>query len=114
MTVGVKPVQGELNIALRPLFAHIPHVHLLHDDLIIFAPNEYEHKLSNREVMKSISAAGITLNLDKCTFGKSEIKFLGLLISKDGIRADLDKVNALQNITRPKTKYELISFICMM
>ena len=64
--------------------------------------------------MKPISAAGITLNPDKCTFGKSEIKFLGLIISRDGIGADQDKVNALENITRPKTKDEIIRFICMM
>ena len=61
--------------------------------------------------MKPISAAGITLNPDKCTFGKSEIKFLGLIISRDGIGADQDKVNALENITRPKTKDEIIRFI---
>ena len=39
---------------------------------------------------------------------------MGLIISKDSIRAEPREVNALQNITRPKTKNELISFICML
>ena len=32
--MGVKPAQGELNMALQPLFANIPQAHLIHDDLI--------------------------------------------------------------------------------
>ena len=102
--MAVKPAQEELNSALRPPFAHIPHVHLINDDLILIiaAPNEDEHNLS-LEVMKSISTAGITLNPGKCTFRKSEVKYWGLIISNDGIRIDPHKVNALQNITRPKT-----------
>ena len=114
LTMGIKPAQGELNTALRALFAHIPYVHLIHDDLIIAAPNADEHVKSLEEVMRTISEAGITLNAKKCTFGKPEIKFWGLIISKDGIRTDPNKVAALDGIDRPKTKEELISFICMM
>lgn len=64
--------------------------------------------------MKSISAARITLNPDKCALRKSEIKFWGLIFSKDGTKAAHDKVNIFQNSSRSKTKNELISFICMM
>ena len=42
------------------------------------------------------------------------MKFWVLIISKGGIGANPDKVNALQNISRLKAKDELISFICMM
>ena len=27
LTMGLKPAQGELNVALRPIFAHIPQAH---------------------------------------------------------------------------------------
>ena len=33
--MGVKPAQSELSAALRPIFRHIVHVFLIHDDLII-------------------------------------------------------------------------------
>ena len=32
LVMGLKPAQGELNAALKPLFAHIPQVHVIHDD----------------------------------------------------------------------------------
>ena len=41
--------------------------------------------------MKSISAEGITLNPDKCTFEKSEIKYWRLIISRNGTRTNPDK-----------------------
>ena len=38
--MGVKPAQGELNMAFRPHFVHIPQAHLLHDDLIVATETE--------------------------------------------------------------------------
>ena len=35
LTMDVKLAQGELKMALKPLFAHIPQAHLIHDDLIV-------------------------------------------------------------------------------
>ena len=41
--MGLKPAQGELNTALRPLFAHIPDAHLMHDDLIVATKKTEEY-----------------------------------------------------------------------
>ncbi len=45
--MGVKPAQGELNMALQSLFAQIPQAHLIHDDLIVATETEAEHPLRN-------------------------------------------------------------------
>jgi len=39
---------------------------------------------------------------------------LGLIVSAEGIRPDPAKVEALNHLTTPKNKEELISFLCMM
>ena len=44
LVMGLKPSQGELNAALQPLFAHIPEVHVIHDDLVIATVTEEEHR----------------------------------------------------------------------
>ena len=54
--------------------------------------------------MKSVAKVGTNLNPDKCAFGKSEIKFLALIISKDDTNPNPDKVSALQGIKRPIIK----------
>ena len=44
--MGVKPAQGEFNAALKPIFAHIPNVYLIHDDLIIAVKTFNEHNFA--------------------------------------------------------------------
>jgi hypothetical protein len=114
LTMGVKPAQGELNMALQPLFAHIPQAHLIHDDLIVATETDAEHHSAITAVMQAITNAGITLNPSKCTFGATEIEFWGLRIGSAGVRPDPAKVEALKHITPPRSKEELISFLCMM
>ncbi|CAB4029394.1 Hypothetical predicted protein, partial [Paramuricea clavata] len=114
LTMGVKPAQGELNMALQPLFAHIPQAHLIHDDLIVATETDGEHHSAITAVMQAITNAGITLNPSKCTFGATEIEFWGLRIGSARVRPDPGKVEALKHITPPRSKEELISFLCMM
>ena len=75
LLMGVKPAQVELNAALRPLFAHIKNVYLIHDDLIIAARSMEEHNQALQAVMEAIASANLTLNPSKCSFGAKEIKF---------------------------------------
>ena len=112
--MGVKPAQGELNVAYQPLFANIPQAHLIHDDLIVATTTNAEHNQEIEAVMNVISSAGITLNPDKFTFEVPEIEFWGLRIESDGVRPDPAKVVALNHITPPQSKEELTSFLCMM
>ena len=68
LTMGIKPAQGELNVALRSVFAHIPNAHQIHDDLIVATQTLEEHVQVIEECMKAIAEAGITLNPAKCFF----------------------------------------------
>ena len=45
---------------------------------------------------------------------QDEIRFLGMIVSGDGVRPDPEKVEALNHITPPASKEELTSFLCMM
>jgi len=114
LVMGLKSAQGELNNALQPLFSAIPGAHIIHDDLIIATVTEEQHEEVLKRVMEVISAAGLTLNPKKCVFGGDEIHFWGLIVSGEGVRPDPEKIEALNHLTRPKTKDELLSFVCMM
>ena len=109
LTMGLKPAQGELNAALRPIFAHIKNVHLIHDDVVIATSTTEDHEIALKLVMEAISNSSLTLNPTKCIFGAKEIEFWGLLIGSDGVRPNPAKVAALDHITPPNK-----SFLCMM
>ena len=114
LTMGLKPSQGELNTALKPVYDGITDVHLIHDDLIIAADDDISHNHALVKVMEATSKAGLTFNPPKCLFGVPEIKFWGLIIGEHGIKPDPEKIEALDHITRPESTEELISFLCMM
>ena len=114
LIMGTKPAQSELSAALRPIFGHIPNVFLIHDDLVIATKTTHEHKETLSKVMDAVRKANLTLNKKKCIFGKSEIKFWGMLFTSEGVKPDPEKVKVLENISPPKDKDELKSFICMM
>jgi len=114
LPMGMSPAQGELNVALKPVFAHIESAHLIHDDLIIATNTFEEHEEAVSLIMQAISRSGLTLNPKNCHFGMSEIEFWGMIIGADGVKPDPTKVDALNHITRPESKEELISFLCMM
>ena len=114
LTMGAKPASGELNKALRPLFAHLPAVHIIHDDLVIATETEAEHEAMIIAVLEIIQDANLTVNPDKCLFKRKEIPFWGMIISEDGVRPDPKKVQALRDATHPESKSEVMSFLCML
>ena len=54
LIMGVKSAHSELNAVLRPIFGHMPHVFLIHDDLIIATKTTSEHKDTLLKVMEAI------------------------------------------------------------
>ena len=58
--------------------------------------------------MKSIERSGMKLNNSKCEFMVAEVKFLGHLISAEGIKPDPEKIHAIADMPIPQNKEEEI------
>lgn len=65
-------------------------------------------------VLEKAQQAGFTLNEGKCEFNKSEVKFLGYIISAEGVRPDPDKTRTVQEMDQPANVGELRSFLGMV
>ncbi|XP_052806647.1 uncharacterized protein K02A2.6-like [Mya arenaria] len=83
------------------------------DDIIIHAPNRDEHDRRLVAVLQRMQDKNLTLNKQKCEFGKTSVKFYGFVFSDKGISPDPAKITAVQNIAEPKTTGELRSFLGM-
>ena len=75
LPMGSKPASGELAKALVPLFAEVPEAHAIHDDLIVATHSKKQHDAALHKVLQIIQDNGLTLNPNKCEFGKQEIPF---------------------------------------
>lgn len=56
------------------------------DDVVLASDTEDQHLSDIDQFLQVIIKYAMRLRLDKCSFGKSEIKYLGFLISEKGIR----------------------------
>ena len=86
------------------------------DDIIIFAKNQEQHDKTLRLVLQSLRDKNLTLNKAKCEFNKSQLKFLGHKLSKEGVKPDTAKIKAvnnfrvLENLTEVKSFLGLVKF----
>ena len=81
------------------------------DDVLIFSNTLEEHKTTLQEIFNTIKSANIKLSPKKCTFLKHQVKYLGHVISENGIQTDPDKIDKIKNLPLPKTEDQLVSFL---
>ena len=62
------------------------------DDVLVHAPTIELHDYRLQKVLERLSEAGLTLNIDRCTFRVPKIKFLGNVVSANCIEVDSDRV----------------------
>ena len=81
------------------------------DDIIVFSrtPEEHLHRL--KAVFEKLRAAGLNLKPSKCEFFKQEIKYLGHVVSKEGVPTDPDKIKSVTEWPQPTIVTEVRSFL---
>ena len=81
------------------------------DDIIILSSNELEHLEHLEEVFCRLRKANLKMKRSKCDFFKSEIHYLGHLISAEGIRPLPNKLDCIRNMPAPKDVKEIKQFL---
>ena len=65
------------------------------DDILIYSKDPAEHELHVRKVLQKLQEAGLQVDIKKCEFSITRTKYLGFIISTDGIAVDPEKVTAI-------------------
>lgn len=81
------------------------------DDILVYSATPEEHERHLLEVFSRLDKFGVVLNTAKCVFGKTEVTFLGHLISSEGSRPLPEKIEAILRIPRPETAKELRRYL---
>lgn len=100
-----------MNTVLRPVLNKFCHVYL--DDIIITSATFSDHLNHLATVFSLLDEAGLKLNISKCHFGLSQLKYLGYRITSSGIQTEQNKINPILNYPIPTTKKELARFLGM-
>ena len=113
MPFGFKNVGATFQRAMDIAFSKEIHDFLVVylDDLTPFSKYDQEHLKHLRQVFLTCRKYGISLNPKKYLFGLEEGKLLGHIISKDGIRIDPDRIQAIIQVPHPRNIKEFQAFL---
>ena len=81
------------------------------DDLIVFSETLEQHEERLMRVLHRLKEFGLKLSPEKCHFFRKSVKYLGHVVSENGVETDPDKISALTTWPRPNNIRELKSFL---
>ncbi len=79
--------------------------------MIIYSNNLTEHKRHIKAVLEKIRKANLKLKPSKCQWFQIELKFVGYLVGRNGIKPDPRNVEKIKNAEIPKNTMELRRFL---
>ena len=83
----------------------------LNDILIYTKSTLKDHIQAVMKVFKALQEADIRLRPDKCKFHMNTVKFLGSIITTNGIQMDNKKVKAIKKWPEPRNLKEVQAFL---
>ncbi len=81
------------------------------DDIVIFSSSFEQHLKDIRAVLDRVRAAGVVLKTAKCEFFGEEMRVLGHIVGRYGVRPDPEKTRAVEALAPPANVKELRHFL---
>lgn len=81
------------------------------DDLIVFSETLEDHETRLLHVLNRLKEYGLKLSVEKCKFLQTSVRYLGHIVSQNGMETDPQKIETIKTWPSPKTLKELRSFL---
>lgn len=111
---GLNCAPEYFSMKFSQLFEDFDNVVIHMDDVLLYTKNLEEHKQLLTVVLTRLHKAGITINRSKCVFAVPEVRYLGHIINKDGIRPEPERIEAINKFKTPESKKEVMQFLGMI
>ena len=84
------------------------------DDILVYAETKEEHDERLRKTLDRLREYGLCLKRSKCRVGLTQLKYVGVIITGEGIKTNPDKVRAVTEMSVPQDKPALQRFLGMV
>jgi len=101
--------QNYINDTIREFLDYFATAYI--DDILVYSDNENDHTGHVLKVLRRLRERKLQLDIDKCEFNVKEVKYLGLIVTTDGIKMDPGKVAAIRDWQIPESVKDVQQFI---
>ena len=101
--------QALMNKIFRPYLGKFVLCYL--DDILIYSKNLEEHEDHLAKVLQILKDNELYVKLSKCDFQKEELKFLGHIVSGDGVKVDPGKTSVVRDWPTPTSVTHVRAFL---
>ena len=104
---GISSAPEIFQRTVEGILGGMQHVLCYFDDILVFSEDTSTHEKHLDDVLQKLHSHHVKLNKEKSELRKSEIEFLGHLISGNGVKPDPAKIAAIVDMPDPKNVQEL-------
>ena len=101
--------QAFINDVLREYLDNFCSAYL--DDILIYSDTKEEHIEHVGKVLQKLQDAGLYLDINKCEFHTKQVKYLGLIITTEGLKMDPKKIETIVNWKNPRCVKDVQAFL---
>jgi 2C-methyl-D-erythritol 2,4-cyclodiphosphate synthase len=73
------------------------------DNILIYSDNKVKHQEHVKKVLKHLRAASLQASIKKCEFLVTQTKYLGFIITSEGIKVNPEKMAVIYSWNQPTT-----------
>ena len=85
MPFGLKNAAQAFQRLMNGILREVTYAFVYLDDILVASPDHQSHREHLKSLFALLDLHGVALNRKKCVFGQPSVKYLGHLVSRDGI-----------------------------
>ena len=113
MPFGLKNAPAAFQRAMQTILSAFPRnrVIVYLDDILIIEKDFEKHKILVKQVLNTLISHGIKIKLEKCSWFKDKVEFLGHEVSTTGVKKHPSYIKKVNEFPKPETVKELQEFM---
>ena len=117
MPFGICSAREEFESTLHEQLGDLEGVKVLRDDMLVVGYGDTQEEANKNHdenllrLLKIAREINLKFNKKKLNLRRSEVKFMGHVVTSDGLKPDAHKVKAVAQMPRPTTKQETLSLL---
>ena len=114
MPFGLKNAAQAFQRLMDGMLRDVNYAFVYLDDILVASPDEETHARHLRDLFRLLESNGVSINRRKCVFGVPEVKYLGHLVTSEGIRPLPSRVKDLLSFPPPDSRVGVQRFLGMI